>query len=101
MPALPAGLSKDQMRERIRRERRVEFALEENRFYDMRRWTILEDVGKITTGMEWTKEDDGTLTNRRIVTIRRSSWEDKYLLFPIPLSEITRMPGVEQNEGWD
>lgn len=101
MPALPMGLSQDQMRERIRRERRVEFALEENRFYDMRRWEILADVGKVTTGMEWTEGEDGTLTNRRIVTIRRSSWEDKYSLFPIPLSEITRMPGVVQNPGWE
>src|SRR3546814_7546134 len=61
MPALPAGLSKDQMRERIRRERRVEFAMEENRFYDMRRWTILEEVGKITTGMERTEEHTSEL----------------------------------------
>ncbi|MCW3079707.1 RagB/SusD family nutrient uptake outer membrane protein [Segetibacter sp.] len=100
MPALPAGLSKDAMRERLRRERRVEFALEENRFYDMRRWLILKNVGKVTTGMEWAKQSNGTLTNKRIVTINRKSWEDKFLLFPIPLSEITKVPSLTQNAGW-
>ncbi|MCE7042824.1 RagB/SusD family nutrient uptake outer membrane protein [Dyadobacter sp. CY312] len=100
MPKLPAGLTKDQFRERLIRERRVEFALEENRFYDMRRWKILKKVGKITSGMSWTKNSDGTLTNERIVTIRRQSWEDKFLLFPIPLAEVTKMPAFEQNAGW-
>jgi hypothetical protein len=100
MPKFPAGLTKDQFRERLIRERRVEFALEENRFYDMRRWKILKDVGKITSGMSWTKNSDGTLTNERIVTIRRQSWEDKFLLFPIPLEEVTKMPAFEQNPGW-
>jgi hypothetical protein len=100
MPPLPAGLTKDQFRERLRRERRVEFALEENRFYDMRRWKILKDVGKITSGMSWTKNSDGTLTNERIVTIRRQSWEDKFLLFPVPLEEVTKMPSFQQNPGW-
>lgn len=101
MPDFPAGLSQDEFREKLRRERRVEFALEENRFYDIRRWEILDQVGKITTGMEWTKHDDGTLTNQRIVTIRRQSWEDKYKLFPIPLGETIKMPGMTQNPGWE
>src|SRR5690606_21756207 len=93
MPDFPAGLSKEEFQKRIRRERRVEFALEENRFYDVKRWKILADVGKVTTGMEWTRDEDGSLTNRRIVTIRRNSWTDKYLLFPIPLGETVKMPG--------
>lgn len=45
MPALPAGLSKDEMRNRIMHERAVELAFEGHRFFDLRRWgnTILED----------------------------------------------------------
>ena len=38
MPSLPAGLSKEQMRDRIRHERRVEFAMEGLRYFDLRRW---------------------------------------------------------------
>lgn len=35
---LPAGLTKEEMREVIRNERRVELAFEEHRFFDIRRW---------------------------------------------------------------
>lgn len=99
MPDLK-DLSKEKLRERIRNERRVEFALEENRFYDVKRWKILDKVGKITTGMEWVKNDDGSLANRRIVTIRRNSWQDRFLLFPIPVAETVKMRGMTQNPGW-
>lgn len=97
MPSLPQGLSKETMRDRIRRERRVEFALEENRFYDMRRWNILNETGKVTTGMRWTKEG----TNERVVTFRRLSYTDKYLLFPIPIKETVKLKGMTQNPGWE
>ncbi|WP_289055378.1 RagB/SusD family nutrient uptake outer membrane protein [Carboxylicivirga marina] len=45
MPALPAGLSKDDMRNRIMHERAVELAYEGHRFFDLRRWgtSILEN----------------------------------------------------------
>ncbi|GAA4316910.1 RagB/SusD family nutrient uptake outer membrane protein [Compostibacter hankyongensis] len=100
MPDLPAGLSKDDMRERIRRERRVEMPYEEIRFYDERRWKILDKSEKVTTGMSWTKNADGTFSNERIVVDRRKTWEDKYLILPIPLDEINKMPSFEQNPGW-
>lgn len=51
MPSLPAGLTKEQMRDRIHRERRVELAIEEHRFWDVRRWKILDKTDKIATGM--------------------------------------------------
>lgn len=38
MPALPAGLSKEEMRQRIMHERAVELAYEGHRFFDLRRW---------------------------------------------------------------
>src|SRR2546428_207835 len=44
MPSLPSGLSKDQMRQRIRNERRVEFALEGTRYFDLKRWHIAHVV---------------------------------------------------------
>lgn len=100
MPALPDGLSQEEMRERIQRERRVELAFEESRFWDVRRWKILDKTDKLTTGMEWTKAGNG-FTGRRIVVGRRKSWADNYLIFPIPLSELTLMPLWEQNPGWE
>ena len=44
MPDFPSNLTKDEMRERIRNERRVELAFEGARFFDIRRWGIAEDV---------------------------------------------------------
>jgi len=41
MPDLPAGLGKEEMRQYIRDERRWEFALEHQRFFDLKRWGIL------------------------------------------------------------
>ena len=100
MPDIPAGLSKDEFRNRVRSERRVELAIEEHRFYDVRRWKILDKTDKVVTGMEWTKTGNN-FSNKRIVTGKRNSWTDKFLLFPIPLSEIKRMPNFKQNPGWE
>ncbi len=100
MPPLPAGLSKDEFRKRVRNERRVELAFEEKRFWDVRRWKILDQTDKSTSGMEWKKKSDGTFTGTRIVVDRRKSWSDKYLIFPIPLTEMNTLPGFKQNPGW-
>ncbi|MET0574091.1 MAG: RagB/SusD family nutrient uptake outer membrane protein [Pedobacter agri] len=42
MPDYPINLSKDQMRERIRDERRWEFGLEYHRYFDLKRWGIIQ-----------------------------------------------------------
>lgn len=44
-PDLPAGLSKDQFRERVRNERAIELFDEDHRFWDIRRWLIAEQDG--------------------------------------------------------
>lgn len=44
LPKLPAGLTKEQMREAVRHERRVEFAFEGLRIFDIRRLRIAEKV---------------------------------------------------------
>ena len=44
MPALPTGLSKDQMRQSIRHERRIELTLEGTRYSDVRRWKTAEGI---------------------------------------------------------
>ncbi|MGN7785873.1 RagB/SusD family nutrient uptake outer membrane protein [Niabella sp. 22666] len=102
MPALPAGLTKEQMRERIRRERRVEFAFEEHRFWDVRRWKILDQTDKLVTGMEITRATDGALTYKRFVAERRNAWQEKFRLFPIPVSDASIIPdfNINQNPGW-
>jgi starch-binding outer membrane protein, SusD/RagB family len=101
MPNLKAGLSKDAMRERIRNERQVELAIEEHRFFDVRRWKILDKTDKVVTGMEITKTGTG-FTYKRFVTERRNAWADKFRLFPLPQSEVNNIPdfNINQNPGW-
>lgn len=102
MPNLPVGLTKDQMRERIHRERRVELAIEEHRFWDVRRWKTLDQTDKLVTGMQITKNADGTFTYNRFVTERRNAWQDKFRIFPIPIGDAARIPDLNknQNPGW-
>lgn len=43
-PPLPEGLSKEQMRERIRKEWRVEFVFEGHRYFQLKRWKLMEKL---------------------------------------------------------
>ena len=64
-PNLPSGLTQDEMRERIRRERRVELAFEEHRSWDVRRWKIAQEtLGGDLLGLEITRKNQA----RRAVT---------------------------------
>ncbi|WP_342089272.1 RagB/SusD family nutrient uptake outer membrane protein [Dyadobacter sp. OTU695] len=88
MPALAAGLSQAELREKIRHERRVEFALEGQRYFDLRRWGIA------------TKKLNGFVQNPLAPTIK-SKYEDKYEFWPIPQTEIDRnAPVLTQNPGY-
>ncbi len=52
MPNLPSGLSKDEFRERVRNEETIEFAFEDHRLWDIRRWLIAENDG-VMKGNMW------------------------------------------------
>ncbi len=91
--------SKELLRERIRNERRVELCFEEHRFFDVRRWNILDQTDKAVTGMLITKNNN-TFTYDRFIAEKRYAWTDKFKVFPIPLGEITNMPLHGQNPGW-
>lgn len=108
MPNLPAGISGDDLRLRIRNERRVELALEGNRYFDIRRWSSPD--GDLSATDHWvtaayiTHNNDGTYTYDRINTIERLCYENKFLKVPVPLSEVNNMLAISgenwQNPGW-
>ena len=104
MPAIEAGISTDDFRTRVRNERRVEFAFEDQRFYDVRRWMIL-DQDKVVTGIKVIPGKLGRVTYERVVVSEtRAATSGKYLRLPIPGTEITKLKahtGIDfQNEGW-
>lgn len=104
MPALPRGLSKEQFELRYRNERRVELAFEEKRFFDVRRWKILDQTDGFVTGMKIDVNYAGQYTYTRFKLMERLTNSDKYLLFPINQDDVTKMNDYTgenwQNPGW-
>jgi hypothetical protein len=100
LPDLPIGLDKDQMRERIRHERRIELAFEGKRFYDIRRWRIADSLFKQPLyGMKITGTG-GNLTYEK-VTVRKVTFDAaKNYLLPIPQDAIDQNPKLTQNPGY-
>lgn len=47
MPGFPAGMSENAFEKKYRNERRIEFAFEEHRFFDVRRWKVLGAADQI------------------------------------------------------
>lgn len=94
---LPAGLNKEQMRERIRHERRVELVFENHRFWDVRRWMIAEVVDNKAVHRVMVDED-GNITYP--VFQNRIFNPDKHYLFPISQKELDKNRALEQNPGW-
>lgn len=99
MPDLPAGLTKVQMRKRIRNERRIELAFEGQRFFDVRRWRIGAQVVPNAYGTRATNNGDGTYTYTRFLVENRI-YQRYFDLFPIMQTELNRNTALEQNPGY-
>lgn len=104
MPDLPSGLSKEEFEKRYRNERRVELAYEGHRYFDVRRWKIMEQSERYVTGMRITKGTDDSFSYQRI-NFERDSYKEKLYFYPIPQTEIDKMfshTGTDwQNPGWN
>ena len=80
--------------ERYERERLVELAFENHRFWDVRRW----------------KKGPQYFKNIQVATISSSlqlsrttvtrQWDDKYYFYPIPQTELKKNSNLTQNQGW-
>ncbi|HBK30190.1 MAG TPA: RagB/SusD family nutrient uptake outer membrane protein, partial [Porphyromonadaceae bacterium] len=110
MPDLPASLSQEELILRIRNERRVELAWEEQRYFDLRRWQKptgnLSETCKWFTAMVITKKNDGgfSYTRQNVSSSSRGGWQNRDLLLPLPLEEAATLEAVTgqkwQNTGW-
>jgi starch-binding outer membrane protein, SusD/RagB family len=101
MPALPAGLSQEQMRDRIRNERRVELVFEEHRFYDIRRWKIATDLlNDDMHGIAMTIDPntDDVVYSKFVFETR--TFPDRLYVLPIPQNEMDKSPGLKPIGGW-
>lgn len=98
------------MREEIRRERRVELAQEGFRYWDILRWKIAEiELPKPVLGNFFFKTEFGTtvqvnLTPDNFILVQAASFRKfdpaKDYLWPLPINEIALNPALKQNPGW-
>ena len=97
-PVTDAG---EALRSRIQNERRVEFAFEGLRFFDVRRWKIADFTENIPLlRMHITKQADGSKVYQ-IQTLEKRSFLEQHYLVPIPRSEIDKSNGsLTQNPGY-
>lgn len=94
-----------QMRTYIKRERRLELAFEEHRFWDLRRWKDAETVlNQPVQGMKITIDDSGNYVYTLFDADTRV-FDVKMYWYPIPRTEILKYRSagktIVQNPGWD
>ena len=88
--------SQEAMRNFIHKERTIELAFEEHRWWDVRRWNVAgEALGRDIYGVDVAA--DGTIT-RKVAQTRK--WQDKFYLYPIPEAEVWKIGQDFQNDGW-
>ena len=103
MPPIPETVAGEELRARLYNERRVEMAFEEQRFWDLRRWKIAEDVeNRPIYGMEIIKDvNTGVKTYNPVKLLDRTFLPKMYLL-PIQTDEILKTNGtLTQTPGWE
>jgi hypothetical protein len=126
MYGLKANMSRAEMFNAILTERQVEFAFEGKRFWDLRRWRLLEStlngkkgskvvISLKTTGVPadfattrdaltlddvYTKYLTVTVTENALMTRPAIKYSPTYYFFPIPTGAINNNPKIVQNNTW-
>ena len=121
MYGLEAGLTPDEMRQALLDEKRIEFAFEGQRFWDLRRNRMLyvldgmhkygilgEYKGEITAEVQEAANryellpEDFTYTVQEVYTTGETEMHvpDTYYFFPIKQSSIEQNANLEQNVDW-
>lgn len=88
-----SNVDKDKLRTLIHKERRIELAFEDHRFWDIRRWKEGNKVEFI-----YGLSKDNSIYHKELVQTRR--WNDKMYFYPIPAKETYVNDNLTQNPGW-
>jgi len=87
--------SKDDMRELIRNERRLELCFEGFHFWDLRRWS--SDLTETVKGVDISKDK----TTHQIVDVEPRAFNNAFMHYgPIPQNEVIKYSELIQNKGW-
>lgn len=97
MPTLPMGLTKEDMRQRIWNERRVELAFEGSRYFDLRRWDDPNNAGKKMAETKlkgFTKSYPANSSEAPVV------YEKHYEYWPFNQNVLLNNKNMKQNPGY-
>ena len=99
VPGIKTGMSKDEAREVIHNERTIEFAFEDQYFYDILRWKEGDKhIGTTLYANDVIKSGDSYTYNKTVLE-SRSFDANRMYLYPIPQDEVYNL-GIDQNPGW-
>jgi len=99
LPALEPGLTQEELRQVVRRERTIELAFEGWRLFDIRRWKIGEQVMRGPVyGI--TYFENGSPVTIEVPSVIRVFDPAKHYVWPIPQKETELNPALGQNPGW-
>ena len=99
MPDFPTGMTQSDFRTKLQRERMVELAFEDHRFWDIRRWKIGPSTTTIR-GVDLTMNQATMVITYTPKVVETRVWEDKMYLYPIMQSELFINTNLVQNPGW-
>jgi len=103
-PYLSTISSKDDMRELIRNERRLELCFEGFRFWDLRRWKValskLNEPVRGIAGRNSSGQQVFDLTGPYAIENQKRVYQSYMYYGPIPYFETLKFSNLPQNEGW-
>lgn len=96
--SLPAVITMDE----VMHESRIELAFEGQRFFDVRRWMILDQTFKDIEGVDVAVDQtvDPEVRTYTYFSAQQRTYDPKLYYLPIYSSEIERNPLIDQNDGW-
>ncbi len=96
---LAPNMTQAAMRAVIQNEWRIEFAFEEHRFFDIRRWKLAQTLlNRPRTGVLIAKNGNDFTYNQ--VNVLTTVFQQRQYLYPIPYNEVAKNPNMKQNPGW-
>lgn len=97
----PVSASGNELRQKIRHERRIELCLEGHHFHDARRWKIAHiEFNQPLRGVRIVKDKKADTKIYNLFEYEQRRWPEQYYLQPIPQYEIEKID-LPQNPGYN
>lgn len=94
-------LNQNKLREIVRQERTIELYMENQRFWDVRRWLLGTKYFNVKAqGLDYTKGDDAGFFVKKEVNFTRIFRAPQHYLMPIPSGDIEKNEKIVQNPGY-